>query len=101
LKNNKANGMSVWGNPTSTRAPAKPKPWSRPNVKATIQGYREESDGWREASDEWPVPLVIGHRPLATGPLPLRISDATKTRLKAITASTGASHYAKLKTGRR
>ena len=38
LKLNSASGMSSCGRPISDNAPAKPKPCSRPNVKATTHG---------------------------------------------------------------
>ena len=62
--------MSLAGKPTWLNAPAKPKPCSNPNVPAT-------SHGARSVSPRSPRRLR-------------RISDATKTMLSAIVASTGA-----------
>ena len=70
LKNSSATGICPAGKPISLNAPAKPKPCSSPNAKATSQGARaaRPSRPWRACT----------------------ISAATNTIESAITASTGA-----------
>ena len=50
LKNSSAIGIDVCGRPICANAPAKPKPCSRPKVKATIHGYRSVSPGFPRLS---------------------------------------------------
>ena len=64
-----ATGIAFCGRPTSASAPAKPKPCSRPKLKATTHGARAVRPG-------------LPRRPWTT-------SAATKTMLRAMIASTG------------
>ena len=40
LNSSSASGISAFGRPIAVRPLAKPKPWSRPNAKATTHGWR-------------------------------------------------------------
>ena len=69
IEANSASGMSPGGRPMSISAPAKPKPCSRPKVKATTHGHRAVK--------------------LGSPRFNRTISLASKMMLSAIIASTG------------
>ena len=76
LKRSSASGISACGSPIEVRPLAKPKPWSRPNAKATTQGWR--------------IVKLVSPRHVRT------ISGPRKRMLSAIAALSGGSGRARV-----